>query len=487
LLYELNRYFPIPKPYITSSLRSLRSTLKRFAIILGVTGLVTLPQAWLTFQYFPHAYRVQAEGYQSPEVKLKYSQFSKAFNVDPGEFANFIEPSSYPARDGNNIYIGLLPLAVILIAAFFGRKQIKHTDFWKTYSRFIWTLLIVSLLAMIGYWTWFAVFMYELPLVRQVRQLGRYSIMLHFGLMLLLAVSMEVVSKLKFTKKQLFWMVALGGFFGINAVYVLLLRRHIFNAHFAVQNFLLACGLIGIAFLKEQRFRMYALAGLIFMTAVANGLWFFPKVFPGVRVVSDYSLKPELVKLLDATDGSYRVEIKNDVLPINIANAYDFQTVGGYGATIYTPYFEFSHKSNVTPEFRQDLLGVLYEVENLAPTKGTVVYADKSANIYIEKRPTALTKLFTTTKKNSTSRQDYKSLNVRTEKYLDHYQGYIVEVPADTDVIMSEVQFPGWELTVDGKSQPWKPYEIDGIPVFRTFWLPKGKHSVVFQYKPFGF
>jgi hypothetical protein len=467
--------------------KSALNIIKRFAIIGGATVVVALPQLWLSYQYLPNVYRIQAEGYVSSKTQIQYGGFAKSFNVDPHEVANFVEPGRYPVRDGNNVYIGLLPFVIIILAATFAREHIKKSILWSKYSRFITGLGIFSVLTMLGYWTWFAVVLYKLPLVHQVRQLGRYSIILHFITIAVFAISFDVMSRIKVTKKQAARLGVVGAFLLVNSIYLFLLRKHIFSLHFALHNFLLSCGLFAIAFVKYIRIRKVILTALVVASAVVNGLWFMPKPRDGVRVTSDYFLEQDLVRVLEQTHGTYRIEVEDNALPINIANAYSFETIGGYGATIYSPYFEFYFKDiEIDKNLKRDLMGVTYIVTPYKSAEGSLAYANDDKKVFVKQRFTALSKLFVTSNEGSLSRKDYQSLPVRTEVYKDMYQKYTLTLDKGETVIISELQYPGWGLTIDGKNIEWKPYSLAGIPVFRSFYVPAGSHVIEFRYKPFG-
>ncbi|MBI2591889.1 hypothetical protein HYW36_00165 [Candidatus Saccharibacteria bacterium] len=443
----------------------LWSSTKRLVVIIACALAIAAPQVWLSARYLPNSYRVQAEGYSRPDEKIDYGDFSKAFNIDVHEYANLIDPVAYQIRDGNNLFIGLVPLFLIILAVFWGREQFKKTKIWAQQALFAKSLLIFSIVAMLGYVTWLAVVLYELPFVYQIRQLGRYSILFHLALMIVLAAALSAVAGLRLTKRQRLGLASAGAFLLINSLYLFLLRDHIFSLHFALQNLLLGLALVALAYLQVEKTRQITLGGLIILTAAVNTLWF-------------------LLNILEQTNGQYRVEVSDSALPVNIGNVYKVQTTGGYGATIYAPYFEFNKQGRYDMEFVRDLLGVQLEIDKQSLPGQEVVYSDQSASIYVVKRSSALPKMFTSAQPGSTVRSDYQPLGVTTINYRDNYQKYSLNVDNNTVVIMSEIAYPGWTLKIDGHTTTLKTYTVGNTPLFKSFDAPPGKHIIELSYKP---
>lgn len=465
----------------------LWSALKHLIIVVACALAIAAPQVYLSAQYLPNSYRVQAEGYARPDQKIEYGDFSKAFSVQTHEYANLIDPVEYQIRDGNNLFIGLVPLLVIILAIFWGRPLLRKTKLWAEQAAFAKSLLVFSIIAMLGYVTWFAVVLYELPLVYQIRQLGRYSILFHLSLMIVLAAALMAVAGLKLTRRQRLVFALAGAFVLINSIYLFLLSEHIFSLHFALQNLLLGLAAVAVAYLQPNRARQAAISGLIVLTAAINTLWFLPNIKFDTKTPVIYSLKPELVKVLEQTNGQYRLENNEGALPVNVGNVYKIQTTNGYGATIYAPYFEFTNQGRYDQDLVRDLLGVQLVAGKQPLPGGEVVYSDPAAGLYVTKRSGALPKMFTTTQSGSTSRVDYQALDVKTLSYRDNYQSYALKIDKLTQVIVSEIAYPGWSLEVDGHSADLKTYAVGSTPLFKSFDAPAGEHVIELRYKPFKF
>ena len=461
-------------------------SIKHFALV-GVTALVVMsPQLWVSASYLPDTYRVNNNGYAGPGEKINYAGFSSTYNLGIHEVFNLWDPVSYSVKDGNNFFIGLVPLSVLVLGVTLGRNRFKKTALWQQNNTYLLAVLLFAAAAMIGCATWFAVLLYKLPVVYQIRQLGRYAIMIDFALILIFVAAAEAMVRQRFTKKQRLILALVAGFFAVNAVYLYLLRIHIFSLHHALQTSLLAAVLLTFAVVRSQKLRQAALIGLVLLTALVNTRWYLPKITDDMRVTEDYKISETLVERLEETSGEYRVQINNDVLPVNIGNAYNFQTMGGYSATIYAPFYQLVHIQLQHRELMTDLFGVRYFVDKEVPTGRQQVYKDTGSGLYIWERETALPKAFTAPN-GSTKRDEYKPVEVKTLTYNGRTQRYEVTLSSAQRVVFNEQTYPGWVARVDGQPVNLYQHVVDETPIFKAIDLPAGTHTVEFQYKPFRF
>lgn len=459
---------------------------KRLVIVGAVAAIVALPQVWVSASYLGNSYRIQASGYAGPGQKISYGEFSKSFNLDMHEFTNMIDPGSYPIRDGNNIFMGLAPLAVILLVWYLAAAKLRKTEAWRQHSFFVTSMLTLSVAAMLGYVTWFATILYELPFVYEIRQLGRYSIFFNLALAMMLAIALPVAATWQLTKRQIRNLTLLGGFLLVEAVYLFALRHHVFSTHFAVQVGLAALTILALTLLKNTTARKASLVVLILATAGANTMWYLPKIQADTETVARYSLPPKLVTVLQQNNGKYRLEIDSNALPMNLGNVYAVQTTGGYSATVYAPYFNFT-RSSLNRSFINDILGVQQVADVVAPKNAaaTMLYSDPAHHAYVYVRPSALPKFFTVDHEGSTSRPDYHGLRVATRHYDDRLQTFSVQVPQTGQVILSEIDYPGWTAKIDGKPAVIKTYSIGKYPLLKSLHMTAGTHTVQLSYKPF--
>lgn len=475
-LFKKRTNWPKFRPMLIRSVRDF--------MIVGVSAiLIMLPQLVVSGYYLTHAYRVQASGLIGPDEKIGYGEFAKPYNIDMHEFINLVDPVTYQMRDGNNMFIGLAPLAVILVVAFIGRKQLRQTELWHKYSAFVTSTLVFSAVAMLGYVTWFAVVLYELPLVYQIRQLGRYSILFGLALIIALAASLVVLAAIKLTKKQKVLLSAAGLFLLINGIYIFALRDFIFSVHFAFDLAVTGFALLAVALAVRWRKALIALAMLA--TLFVNTLWFLPSLHGESITPAKYSLPTSLVQTLEATSGKYRVDGGN-LLPIGLGNVYNVQMTGGYSATIYEPYYELTNTMGLDLNFVRDILGVQLLAVSPAQNGDDVVYTDPAGKFSIVKRPSALPKIFTSTQAGSVNRADYAGVSVTTEEYTDLYQRYKVDLNTRQQLIFSELYYPGWVAVVDGHEMELTPYKIASKDMFKSLDMPAGEHVIELRYKPYG-
>lgn len=242
-------------------------------LLIGcVAIMLSLPQVVLALQYMKNAYRFV--GYPiGPGEKIHYSTYATGFSMSPENIFNLINPWGYQIKDGNDIFIGLSALSLILIVIFGFRKQLNSFKRWKENKVFILTLIIFGLLAALGHLTFLAVILYKMPIIYQVRQLSRYLILVHFGVAIFFAIAFSLLSTQSTTlsRRSRSFLFMFGGLVLINSVYIILLRKHLFNVNYGLQWFLAGLTIIVIAlFVNKKALLTPLLACLIVANALLN-------------------------------------------------------------------------------------------------------------------------------------------------------------------------------------------------------------------------
>lgn len=452
-------------------------------IILSMVA-VALPQLILSQQYMKNAYR-WVNYFASPNEKLSYATYAKAFNIDLHEFANIINPWNYPIRDGNNIFIGLGSLAFIIIGLITFKGFYKAKE-WQENKFFIYFILIFSLLAALGYWTFIAAVLYKLPFVYQVRQLGRYVIMLHFALATLIGLLINYISEQSFqiSKSNRKILFAISAFSLVNFIYLYLLKGRIFNLNFALQWLAVACIAGSITLLYYRKKKLVIVILLILATnSYLNTRWFLPVIQLDTKLPS-YIKHNSAISFLENEYGKYRVQVLENALPANIGDVYNIQTQWGYGATVYKPYLDFI-KDKPYDSKEYDLLGVKYVVTKSPKAELRLLQFDPTDSIYLYERNDYYPKLFTKTDLNNglSGRQIAALDRFSVEKYNDMDQIYKITLTQSDNIIFSEINYPGWKAYIDGQPTKIETANISGIsPLFKAISVPAGAHTVQLKY-----
>ena len=493
--------------------RSLFRVSSRLIAILGIASLIGLPQIFLSVQYLPNAYRWQLNGYTPSSEKVSFADYASVFILNPSDLSSLINPDTSIIQDGVALFIGLTPLMIIILALCLGLLR-GSGIVWKAASRYVNWLLVIGFSTMFGYLTWFSVLLYKLPIISQIREPVRYAILVQIGVVILFSFAFDYICNTikPFVKHRIFFILC-SVFLIIDAVYVFAiheLRKNKigFSKHQALQIALLSLALVIMVIIVNKKYRRFLLAITLILVLATNTLWFFPNKLNSSWNVNRYDAPLDLISILQKTDGQYRVDIEYGSMPVNSGIVYHFQTIGGYGATVYAPYYIMQqdnpyvthllqpvHESTkyyvpadekLSTPMQLDILGVKYVVVNspqyVAP--GVLAYSNTISNLYLSERPTALSKIFTVLKSGSNKRSDYASLPTITNHYDDQYQSFTVTTTKRELVAISEIQYPGWRLTIDGTPATWKPYILGGVPMLRSFVLPSGTHKVEFKYQP---
>ena len=132
-------------------------------------------------------------------------------------------------------------------------------------------------------------------------------------------------------------------------------------------------------------------------------------------------------------------------------------------------------------------MGVELLASKQLPKKGELQYRDVKNKVYVVRRDSVLPKAFVTDKAGSTERQDYHGIVVITKEYNDRVQTFEVQNDNQQRVILSELFYPGWVATVDGKTAELHEYSISNYPLLKSVDVPAGTHTIELTYKPFKF
>jgi len=469
------------------------------ALIIVMVGsiIIALPQIYISAQYLPKAVRFVGDSRPiGPGQKVSAVTFITKYTFQPQDSLSLVDPVRYPVSDGNTIYIGLIGLAIVITALAFCRRKLKEHPVWRLHGWFLIGATVIASFIMIGFWTFVPALLRYLPLFSQVRQLGRYSIIVEFCLAILVGLGIEVlaveVPKLLKTKKQQLvaglGVALVAGFLIINTLYLFVLsqRKGIIDKHFVYQNAILCLALV-IGFWQRHRLQ-YVLLGAVVLSSITQPVWFMPKVRDFQKTYPpNYYQRTTVVNFLSQYYGRYRVLIENKALPINVGDVYDIQTINGYGATLHQPFFKFINEPDAPTQPGQhlNLLNDRFIVTNLIHPELKQVFKDPNSGIMVYERPDYVPRAYFSDQLQNCLTHQPSCTPINIDQYSDsdiklHYQATKPE-----QLVLSEVNFTGWKALIDGQVTPIVSYGPTAVKLFRSVMVPAGSHSVEFSYQPF--
>ncbi len=481
-LFFRNIHFPLKKQKLKAELKNF---ILQAVVIVGFSLIIAAPQLILSSQYLNHAYRFVGDPAPvGPGQKISFRTFGKSYVMAPHDFANFINPWVYPIPDGNNLFLGFVPLALLGFGLAFYRK-LKQLKPWQDNQWFFATSVGFGAVAVLGYWTFVSVALYELPFVYQVRSLARYVIIIHFCLAIIVGLVVELMRRrdVKLTMNQRLALATVGGLVLINFAYLFALRHHIFNAPYDAQWVLLGLLFLAIALLIHKKTLLqFTLLGLVVLSMLLNtklyvfkdnGQLYSPKVFTHTKTTD----------FLQSTYGHYRVRFVDNALPPNSGDVYGFQSRDSYGATISASLYNFLNAPNLNDIQKDAYLNVRYLVSKTALPNLNLVFFDQSAGLYVYETPQWYPRVYFASQLGQSGQAIEASNSTQVSHYGDLSQTYQTRSNKAETVIFSELLYPGWKVYVDGKAATLHPAPIkDTPPTFDSVDVSAGTHTIELRY-----
>ena len=468
--------------------------LVRFAgplALLGATAFVVSgPQLVPGLEYLQVAYRhVGAAGPLHPGESVPYDIFAYTNIIEPSQFLNLLDPAKYYIPDGNEIYIGVFPL--LLIGLFLIRRAPTRSDSsFRVNWPWLSALAAFAVLAVVGHYTPLSLLLNRLPVVNSIRELGRYTILLHF--VLALFVGFAILSLQEFP----LWAKANGRPLAVLvAVWILLsvlfvLSLGLWRPFPSAVAYQIGLGFgFALAAIALRR-RNEALAVFILLLLGA-GLaldrdTYIPKI-QGSEYAAATFAKNKIIEYLEPYYGKYRVaeaDPQHNALPWNIGDVYPIQTKMGWGATVYGPFWDLISRDWSVDSNVNDALNVRFVVSK-TPLNLKLLVQDSASGLMLYERNNYYPKVFF----QSQVAMSGKSIDALNEfdvlDYSDQYQKYLVRAPDAEQVIFSELYFPGWHVFVDGAEAELNVARVkESAPIFDSVSLQKGSHIVELKYSP---
>ena len=485
---------PSFRPWLKTSIRQLA-----ILIVAALCSLIiALPQVLLSAQYLPHAVRFVGDPQPiTTSQKVSLKTFTTTYTYKPEDTLSLFNPVQYPVADGNETYVGLVGLAVIVFCVLLLRQSLVSNIVWKSKKVFIIGASAVATIIMIGYWTFIPALMRELPLFSQVRQLARYSIIVQFCLSLLLGICIEVIAEnytqLFRNRRQKIIGLTSGlvvtAFIAMNSVYLWLVSRrssHI-DKHFVYQNIVLVITLAACLLFRKRI--LYVLLAGIALSTLTNPVWFQPKIADFQSTYPpNYYQSTSSIKYLQKYYGQYRVKIMDKALPVNIGDVYKIQTTDGYGATLHQNYYDFLNEPDPAgqPGLNMDLLNTRFIVSKSTQPDLKKVFTDSSRGVTIYERPTYLPRAYFADQLTACRNHTPGCTPIELSSYSDSDIKLHYEINKMDTLVLSEITYTGWKAYIDNQPTQMSSYSPTSVKLFRAVKVPAGSHSVEFRYQPFG-
>ncbi|HTA41679.1 MAG TPA: YfhO family protein [Bryobacteraceae bacterium] len=427
--------------------------------------------------------------------------------VWPQSLASGLFPFAFGGKYGGEeyfpYYVGILPLFLAVIGIW------RHWN--NLWVRYLTGLAVLSFVYALGELSPLHGVLYAVvPLLWAARAANRFFYLVTFALAILAAFGLDTL--LEGTgepwwapaKRVLKWAaIAAAAAFLVPAVFNKP-DLNLWNA-FSLLLILASCGLL--MHLIRQPAGPWIRAGLAVFVLFDIGAFHWTeadKTSPSTKNQMDrvISLRGP-VEFIKSRPGLHRVRVDAPPEP-NIGDVYGVQGIFGGGGTVLTEY------SRLVP--LDVLLNVRYHIKPASATDPSPVYSDGQWKVFEDPKafPRAwivhktivepnLDKLYTSLYDPALDLHHTALLearlpeapepgsetgeSIRFRSYEPDHMSIAVNVESAGLLVLSELYYPGWRATVNGK--PAAIYRADGA--LRGIWAPRGQDRIELYYEPMSF
>ena len=463
--------------------RALVATLRSGLTMAVTLLLVSAPQWILSLQYMSDAYRwVGADAPVGPGQHVPYEVFAFKSIVRPGDLPNLIDPWRFGIDDANVLYVGTVTLW--LIGWFLASRERRSSSVaWRQHGVWLSTVALFGAIVIFGHYTIVPDMLRTVPLVGQIRELGRYVILLHVTACVLAACAIDALwsARARFRLHEPRTWIAL--------LLTLLVLVCLWFGRTALST--AAIGALMLTLLASLSWHVFGsgrAAAVISVTALLITAHLFARlVVPDAHAAptaTEAFAAPGLVARLDGTYGRDRILIEADTqLPSNFTDAHRLQSVDGHAATSYRPYFDFRLRDWSLKSEVYDLLNVRY-VLSRSKLDLPMVAADSVSGIRIYERPNAYSRIFLASQYGATPALRRAKFDIL--QYDDHTQRFRIHTLRAEQAIVSEIAYPGWCARVNGKPVRIDKAKLGGVETpLRAVMLSAGDNEIEFRYRPY--
>lgn len=488
--------FAIYKHKLT--VEGFRFILKRSLLVLGAFFVVGGLQFAVGYSWLNNAYRLGNEGYATVEHKASLGAFAKSYILHPEELTNLVIPGHI--TEGASIYFGIFALLILIFGTLLTirhkltMKEKKEQKDGRFLRKVIYGTGIFGFIVALGMYTPVIIGIYIVPMLSGlVRAPIRYLILTQLAVAIAIGVSVAIVqaraSKIGKTvalQRIIAGVVLVTGV--LYGAYIYLLDDMILSPWLGIGVALAGVGFAGLIVLP-RKFGLGLAVIVVILGCYISTKSYVQRVPPEKRAEVIYA-ETDVVKFIQTLSYSkYRVVVAEDALPVNIGDVYNVQTRGGYGATLYAPYFRFVQQNPEIPGVSDGLegpensyLGVKYLVAHSELPQYKKLFQGKDgAKVY--DMGDAAPKLIS---KDRFDRGDFinNPIDFTVIEYQEQRQIYKISMDEAGDIVSPDVMAPGWTAKLDGKRIEMSAFGPSLRPerLFRSVSVPVGEHTLEFSY-----
>ncbi len=243
----------------------------------------------------------------------------------------------------------------------------------------------------------------------------------------------------------------------------------------------LAAAALLAAFRSRQIGAVTLQASLIFLALMeftSHAGTFYPNVkteTDRISKLTSMGAHGDIAAWLHNRPGLFRVDVDDKVIPYNFGDWHGLQQNGGYLASITEKIYR---KGTHNPDIR-NLLGVAYRIGSEPDPQFPDLVFTSASGIKVWRNPAAMPRVFAEHQPNQTPACPVGDV-VRPAAYHPGYIRIAVELSCPGTLVFTENHYPGWQVTVDGRSST--VLETHGFLLGVA--VPEGAHWVEFSYRP---
>jgi len=355
-------------------------------------------------------------------------------------------------------------------------------------TKLLYIILIVGILSVLGYLTFFYLILYEIPFVNQVRQLGRYIILISFSASLFVGLALTFIVNIKnwlfqnAPKAKLYLLAGLS----LNALYWVVFQQKLIPLGVSIP--FLATFLF---FLVVQSPKNSLNLTIIAVAVIGLDLFLNPVGYLSTRTTFYPSYFYSRNKLIDSLENSYgKCRVAFDMSDYalerrNLGDLYNIQTRSGYSATVNQAYADFTGIDQSLHSEVNDLLNVRYILTDKL-LDSNFIFKDSIPNLKLYETKNWYPRCYWKRQLGLPGKiiEEENRSSIQQLAYSDQYEKLVIDCPQKDTMIFSENYYPGWECYDNGKLVNIYAVTIKKYPpLFRSIVLDKGQHIVEFKYK----